>query len=525
MELGPHPTIDARRVLVSTVDQLASTTALRVLADGGSAVDAAIAANAVLGVTQPHQCGLGGDLLALVHQGDGPPACLDSTGRAGSGADPDRLLAAGRTSMPYRADIASVTIPGCVDGWLGLHDRFGRLELARLLEPAAQIADEGFPASPVLVLAASLLADHPADGAAQLRAATHAGAVVRRPGVARALRAIGRHGRDGFYLGAFGFGLLELGGGEHTLDDLATTQHRWVDPLGLDVWGHRLWTPPPPSQGYLTLAGAWLAERVGLPADPDEAVFAHLLVESARAAGHDRLDVLHEHADGAALLAEARLAPRLAAIDPERAGAGTPPASAGDTTYLCVVDGDGMAVSLIQSNCGDFGSHLFEPSTGINLHNRGIGFRLGGDGPAAYGPRRRPPSTLSPALVTRPGGTLRAVLGTQGGDTQPQVLLHLLARLLHAGQRPGTCLDGARALLVNHRRSFTLWEPPQALAVAVEGHAPAAWVDGLAARGHDVVPAPPWDAGAGLAHLIERTDDGLAGADDPRAGIGAALGW
>ena len=525
MELGPHPTVDSREVLVATVDHRASSAALGVLADGGTAVDAAIAANAVLGVTQPHQCGMGGDLLALVHRGEGPPACLDATGRAGSGADPGRLLDAGRTTMPYRGDIAAVTVPGCVDGWLGLHDRFGRLDLARVLAPAAELAEAGFAAPPVLTLAASLLADHPAEGAAELRAATHPGAVVRRPGVAAALRAVAERGRDGFYLGAFGAGLVELGDGEHTWDDLATTQHRWVEPLALDAWGHRLWTTPPPSQGYLTLAGAWLAERTALPEDPDDPAFAHLLVECARAVGHDRPAVLHEHADGAALLGEDRLAARLAEVDPDRAGGWAAPAVDGDTTYLAVVDAEGTAVSLIQSNCGDFGSHLFEPATGIGLHNRGIGFSLGGDGPSAYGPRRRPPSTLSPALVTTPAGALRCAVGTQGGDTQPQVVLQVLARLLHAGQRPGQALDGARALLVNGRRSFTLWDPPQDLGVAVEAHAPAGWVEGLARRGHRVVPMAAWDPGAGLAQLVERTADGLAGAADPRAGIGAALGW
>ena len=178
------------------------------------------------------------------------------------------------------------------------------------------------------------------------------------------------------------------------------------------AWGHDLWTVPPPSQGYLTLAGAAVAEMLGLGADPDDPAWAHLLVEAWRAVGHDRPDVLFDGADGAALLAPERLAAaaaRVSAADaappdvgPGRGTAG--PAVArlgdGDTTHLCAIDADGLGVSLTQSNALDFGSHLVEPATGIFLHNRGVGFSLLEGHPAEVGPGRRPPHTLSPMLVT-----------------------------------------------------------------------------------------------------------------------------
>ena len=349
----------------------------------------------------------------------------------------------------------------------------------------------------------------------------------RRPGVARALAAVASDGRQGFYEGEFGAGLLELGAGEYEPSDFESSLAGWVDPLGLDAFDHRLWTIPPNSQGYLTLAGAWVADRLTLPADPGDELWAHLLVEAARQVGHDRDAVLSETADGSALLAPDRLAPRLAAVDPEHMTALPQSARAGDTIYLCAADADGMGVSLIQSNAADFGAHLVEPRTGIFLHNRGIGFSLIPDHPAEYAPGRRPPSTLSPALVTRPDGSWRAVLGTMGGDSQPQVVLQLLARLLHAGEPPGAAISAPRWVLANHGSAigFSTWRDPASLGVDVEGHAPPTWVEGLARRGHTVRTRSPLDHGFGHAHLIESKGGTYGGLADPRAGAGAASGY
>jgi gamma-glutamyltranspeptidase/glutathione hydrolase len=494
---------------------------------GGSAADAAVAASAVLAVTSPHLCGMGGDLFALVHDGSASPTVLNASGRAGSGADPQRLRAEGSTAMPFRGDVRSVPVPGCVDGWLALHERYGRLALADVLEPARALAADGFVVSGLL--AAALLLVEGVPGTDELLAPRPAQPGERRPrtGVARSLAAIADRGRDGFYLGEFGEGLLAVGDGEYREDDLRTPLADWVEPLGQRAFDHDVWTVPPNSQGYLTLAGASIAEGLDLPDDPDDPLWAHLLIESARQAGFDREDVLSERADGRALLAPERLRPRREAIRADRAAELRAATRRGDTMYLCAADGDGMGVSLIQSNAADFGAHVVEPRTGIFLHNRGIGFSLVPGHPAEYGPGRRPPSTLSPALVTRPDGSLHSLVGTMGGDSQPQVVLQLIVRMLRAGQRPGTAVRAPRWVLANHDSGigFATWKDLDALGVDVEADAPTAWVEGLQARGHRVRVRGQLDHGFGQAHLIQRFDGGWGGAADPRAGAGAAVGY
>jgi gamma-glutamyltranspeptidase/glutathione hydrolase len=190
--------------------------------------------------------------------------------------------------------------------------------------------------------------------------------------------------------------------------------------------------------------------------------------------------------------------------------------------YLCAADRDGMAVSLIQSNAHEFGCRVAVPGTGVLLHNRGIGFSLEAGHPAEYAPGRQPPHTLAPALVTRPDGTLRAVLGTMGGDSQPQVVLQLLARLLGGGASPGDAIEAPRLVLRSRAGSgFDTWRTADQV-VRIEAHAPPDWSAGLAERGHDVDVVDFDPAGFGHAHVIERTADGTwAGADDPRAMSGA----
>ncbi len=397
-----------------------------------------------------------------------------------------------------------------------------------MLAPAIALAEDGFPASPLLVGSLATI-DEPARVRLEelARQATRPGAPVRRPGAARTLRAIGEGGRGAFYEGEFGDGLLAVGGGHFTADDLARSQADWVEALGLDAWGHRLWTVPPSSQGYLALAGAWIAQGLPLPDDPDDPRWAHLLIEAAVAAGHDRPDVLHEAADGPALLDPARITPRRDAISTESISIRwrRAPAGSGDTTYLCVVDGDRLAVSLIQSNAAGFGSWLVEPATGINLHNRGLGFSLEPGHPARYGPGRRPPHTLSPLMITHPDGRLAATLGSMGGDAQPQILLQLLARLFLHGQHPAKAIASGRWVLHGAATGFDTWTSAGGPGVLVEGHAPAGWDQGLRDRGHRVTRAAAFDSTFGHAHTILVEDEGtLAAAADPRTLIGSAAG-
>ena len=460
----------------------------------------------------------------MVHEGgSSPPAALDAAGFAGSGADPERLRAQGLEEMPLHGDVASVPVPGAVDGWLALHTRYGRLPLADVLAEAVRIADKGFAASLLLAERAGEVAG--VEGNIDIPSGLRSGAVVRRPGTARAFRAIIERGRDGYYGGEFGEGLIALGAGEYSEDDLAQPIARWVEPVRAEAFGHVLWTVPPTSQGYLTLAGAWIADGLDL-GDSDDGRWAHLLIEAASQAAHDRVRVLYDGADGQELVDPARLSPRRDAIDPDRAGNVAAPAAMGDTTYLCTVDGDGMGVSLINSNANGFGSLLVAGSTGIFLHDRGLGFNLVPGHPAEYGPGRRPPHTLSPALVTNPDGSLRQVLGTMGGDSQPQILLQLLARTLGLGQSPGAAIRAPRWVLGPDDRDagFATWVPGQDRRVLVEDAA-TGWQESLAARGHTTALREDTPHSFGHAHLIEVTDHGtLAGAADPRAAIGVAAG-
>lgn len=544
--LVPFVTTYATNGLVSTVDQLATETGLSMLRAGGTAADAAVAASAVLAVTSQYLCGMGGDLLAVAYRGrssDAPVLALNASGRAGSGADAAALRAAGHKAVPRSMHLAAVPVPGCVDGWLALHDRLGRLALHEVLEPARAYAADGFPAS--VGLAAAVPAVAPLADAEDYRQAAadgplRPGARVRRPGVARALSAVAREGRDGFYRGEFGEGLLALGRDRHlggspagwfTAADLEQPLATWVPAVTAPAFGHRLWTVPPNSQGYLTLAAAFIASQLDLPADPEDPAWAHLLIEATRQAAFDRPEVLHEGADGQALVAPERLLPRAAAIRADRASPVGLAVGAGDTIGLCVMDDDGMGISLLQSNASGWGSGVVEPSTRIFLHSRGLGFNLTPGHPAELAPGRRPPHTLSPCLVTDDGGDLRAVLSTMGGDSQPQILLQLLARLLVLGQAPAEAVAAGRWGLVadtggpDAPSGFDTWSARGQVRVRVEGQAPSSWTPGLSGRGQVVEVAPPFSSGFGHAHAIVTRGDVLAGASDPRAQGGAAGGW
>lgn len=509
--------------MVCADDHLAAQAGVAMLKSGGTAADAAVAAGAVLAVTCQHMCGMGGDLFALVHRPtDKGPAVLNASGRSGSGADPTGLRSQGHRRVPPSGDIRAVPVPGCVDGWLELHDRFGRLSLGQVLEPAEDYAVNGFPASTLLSQAVPAVVGVPGGG--DFAGAIRPGATVRRPGAARALRAIVEDGREGFYLGDFGKGLVALGRGEYSTSDLEEPNADWVTPLRLHAWGHDIWTAPPNSQGYLTLASMWMAERVHLPDDPEDPAWAHLTVEAARQAAYDRLGVLHEHADGHGLLAEDRLGPRLREIRTDRAALLGDRFRPGGTSFLCAVDGQRMGVSLIQSNATGFGVGIAEPSTGVFLHNRGVGFNLVDGHPAEYGPRRRPPHTLSPALVTDPSGRLTMVIGTMGGDSQPQILLQLLTRMLRHGEGAGDSIAAPRWALEGPGGAggFGTWWEGGRVVVSLETGAPGTWAEGLRRRGHTVQVGR---ANHGRAQVIVSHGDRLEGASDPRSPDGGASGY
>jgi len=512
----------ATRGMVATVDHLASGAGADLLRAGGTAADAAVGASAVLAVTAQHLCGMGGDLFAVVHHGEPHPAALNASGRAGAGASSTALRDEGHRVMPFRGDVRTATVPGCVDGWLALHARFGRLPLSEVFAPAIALADDGFAPSPTLRAMRATMGAVPGGEDFSGDAAL----VVRRR-VADALRAVAAGGRAAFYEGSFGTGLLALGRGWFDTADLATPQSEWVEPLGRDALGHVLWTIPPNSQGYLALASAAVVDQLDLPDDPDDPAWAHLLVEASRAAGHDRPVRLHDRADGALLVNDESVRARAAAIRPD-AVAEWPSErwATGGTMSLSAVDADRMAVTLIQSNASGYGCGIVEPHTGIFLHNRGLGFSLVEGHPAELAPGRRPPHTLSPMVVTRRDGSPALAIGTMGGDSQPQILLQLLVRLLVHGESPAQAVAAPRFTLVprDGGSGFETWTSG-GVSVKLEGHAPGAWAEGLTARGHHVTEGPAFDHGAGHAHLVAIGGEYLHGAADPRSRNGSAAGY
>jgi gamma-glutamyltranspeptidase/glutathione hydrolase len=254
-----------------------------------------------------------------------------------------------------------------------------------------------------------------------------------------------------------------------------------------------------------------------------------VLVEAMRHAAVDRPEALFDGADGTALLAQARLEPRALALRADSAADLADSYRPGGTTYLSVVDENRMAVSFMQSNCMSFGSRLVAGQTGVWLHNRGIGFSLVPGSPAELRPGTRPAHTLSPVLVTSGDNQLRAVLGTRGGDSQPQVVLQLLARMFGAGQDPATALASPRWTLRGEGddTSFATWESQGRVGVAVEADAPSAWGPGLRERGHRVEDEAAFAHASGHAQVIEAEplSGTLRGAADPRSRSGSASGF
>ncbi|MCB1246168.1 MAG: gamma-glutamyltransferase [Acidimicrobiia bacterium] len=503
---------------------LASRAGVDILGAGGNAVDAAIAVNAMLGVVAPETCGPGGDLFALVHvPGEPVPRTLNSSGRAGSGWTSDMLRDAGHGSIPLYSPW-SVSVPGCVDGWVALSDTLGRLPLGDVLAPAIETARAGFRASAELASALERLRDsllgQPSATALYPDGRPPApGTTIRRPDLAATLEGVARNGRDAFYLGRVGDAIARATDGVITASDLAVDQARWIEPASIEVFGRTAWTIPPNSQGYLTLAALWIFEHLGPPRDPSDPLFHHLLVEAYRSVAWERAQFVSEPdtatAPAAALLDPERLARIARTIDRDRAGRWPmPPPAPGGTAYMAVRDSGGMAVSYIQSNYHGIGSRLSAGDTGVFLHNRAAGFNLIQGHPNEYTPGNRPMHTLAPTLWTS-GGNLDLVLGTRGGDQQPQYLAQFAAHHFHAG------LDIAAAQ-IQPRWSMEQPLPGTDSAVSVESRMGGATVDALSACGHHVTEAGPWQ---GIWGPVSAIHDGgtIEGAADPRITTSAAL--
>lgn len=515
-------TLDAEGAAVAvTPHHLATDAAIDVLSGGGNAVDAAIAANATLGVVAPETCGIGGDLFALVHApGEQVPMALNASGRAGGRAEAAVLRDAGMTEIPVESPYA-VTVPGCVDGWIALSRRYGSLPLAAVLAPAVNHGRIGFGASTELAQSLLRYADvlQPQIAAAGLYPEGEApviGAAVTRPQLAETLAAIGRQGRAAFYAGDVAGAIVSATNGVITFDDLERNQAEWIEPISLAVMGWRGWTIPPNSQGYLTLAAAWLFEHLDPPRNPQSPGFVHAAIEAYRSVAWERDDLVADpnHLPKVDLLDPARLDGRLAQISSTRRGDWpTPRPAAGGTAYLAVRDGAGMGVSLIQSNFHGIGSRIGAGSGGFFLHDRGSNFTLQPGHPNELAPGKRPLHTLSPTLWTEED-QLRMLLGTRGGDFQPQTLLQMVAYMRWAG------LNASQA----HRQprwATSEWRGSGGN-VAIESHLDPAAITELRSRGHEIRPTGQWMSGWGPVSVVTVHDEYASGAADPRVAATAA---
>jgi gamma-glutamyltranspeptidase/glutathione hydrolase len=517
------PTDGSHGIVVSP-HHLASQAGISVLRAGGNAIDAAIAVNAVLGVVLPDNCGPGGDLFALVHSpGDEAPSALNASGRSGSGMTSNDLRDAGLGEIPVRGR-ESITVPGCVDGWETLVAKHGTLPLSTLLAPAIGLARDGFPIS--LELAGSiarlhgLIGDQPSSAPFYPKGKpAAAGTTITRLGFGDTLEAIALGGRSAFYEGPVGEGIVEMTDGAINPEDLARPQAAWVTPLSTQVFGRTAWTIPPNSQGYLTLATLRIFEMLDPPDDPNDPLYQHLLIEAYRSVAWNRedraVDADHTLIRDVDLVSDERLARSAASIDPKRAGRWPRPRMApSGTAFMTVRDSTGLGISLIQSNFGGIGSGLSAGSTGVFLHNRGAGFNLIPGHPNEFAVRKRPLHTLSPTLWTD-RTNLDLLLGTRGGDQQPQFLSQFAASFYHAGN----CSNDSQTLA---RWSMGQPHPGTDSVVEFESRTAPSTIRGLAERGHTVELVGSHEETWGPVSAIDCGHE-MKGSADPRISTSAAL--
>ncbi len=457
------PTI-AKNGMAATAHPLASQAAVEMLRAGGSAVDAAIAANAVLGLVEPTGNGIGGDLFALIYD----PRTRQVVGLDASGFAPKQLDVAALKARQTGGILAdkgmdAVTIPGAVAGWEALHKRYGKLPLATVLAPAVRIAREGFPLSPVIARGWSMNLKRFAEAGNRIEgkewiaslfapggSAPVEGQVFTNADLAATLEMIGKGGADAFYKGAFADDFerhFKAFGRQHSAADLAAMKAEWVAPISAPYRDITLWQIPPATQGLTTLQMARILDRFEL-STLSEADRIHLIVEAKKLAFADRAQFIADprvqKLPVQALLSDSYTAKRAAMIRMDRAlpddvPAGDPEGEKSDTTYLSTADSSGMMVSLIQSNYAGMGSGVVIPRSrkveggrgnwGFMLQNRGAQFSLDAAHRNAIAPGKRPFHTIIPGMATR-GAEPFLAFGVMGGTMQPQGQVQILINLL-----------------------------------------------------------------------------------------------
>jgi len=453
----------ARNGMAATSQPLATQAALEILRAGGSAVDAAIAANAMLALSEPTGCGLGGDLFAIVwDESTRKLHGLNACGRSPATLTLEEFQRRKLSSIPPLGPLP-VSVPGCVDGWFELHRRFGKLPMAAVLAPAIRYAREGFPVSELIAhywerngerlkdyenFAATFLPDG---------RAPRTGELFRNPLLASVLEDIAKEGRDAFYKGEIARRIdayMRRQGGFLTYEDLAAHASTWVDPVSTSYRGYELWELPPPGQGIAALQMLNLLEAYDLRAiGRTSPQFVHLFLEAKKLAFEDRAryyaDPDFMRVPVQRLISKEYAAEQRKRISPDKAAREIPPGppilEQGDTICLSTADATGNMVSLIQSNFRGMGSGMTPDGCGFVLQDRGELFDLTPGRPNSYAPRKLPFHTIIPGFITRAGEPYMA-FGVMGGATQPQGHVQIVINMIDFGMNTQEAGDAPRIL-------------------------------------------------------------------------------
>ncbi|WP_292981447.1 gamma-glutamyltransferase family protein [Mycobacterium sp.] len=496
---------------VCTSQPLAAQAGLRMLAEGGSAVDAAVATAITLTVVEPVSNGIGSDAFAIVWDGRRLHG-LNGSGRSPAAWTPEYFGGNGVPSFGWN----SVTVPGAVSAWVELHAKFGKLPFERLFEPAITYARNGFLLSPTIAqqwaAQVPLFESQPGFAETFMPAgrAPRPGELVRLPGHAGTLEAIATTHGETFYRGELAARLeahSTANGGAMRADDLGAHRADWVGTIAADYRGYRVHEIPPNGQGIVALIALGILEHFDMASRAvDSADSVHLQIEAVKLAFADAqahvADADHMTVDPGSLLDKEYLRERAALIDPDRArpaSAGTP---RGGTVYLTAADASGVMVSMIQSNYMGFGSGVVVPGTGIALQNRGADFVAQQGHPNQVGPGKRPYHTIIPGFLTRDGAPVMS-FGVMGGPMQPQGHVQVVARIVDHGQNPQAACDAPR------------FRWAQGLQVCCEAGFPPSTLAGLRQRGHELITTDDYNQ-FGSCQAIWRLDDGYLAVSDPR---------
>jgi gamma-glutamyltranspeptidase/glutathione hydrolase len=449
----------SRNGIVATSQPFATAAGLEILAKGGNAADAAVAAAAVLNVTEPSSTGIGGDMFALFYDAETKQVtALNGSGRAPAALTLDRLKKEGITSELPPFHVHTVTVPGACAGWFDLIEKHGSLSMREILAPAMRLAEEGFPVGPITSHSWQRNAHNQLKSALNGHELTingrgpRPGEIFRNPGLARTFEVIAYGGKQAFYEGEIAeaiVGVIKEAGGSMSAEDLASHTSTWEEPISVSYRGLRVHECPPNGQGITALIALNILEGFDLSSLASLSVERlHLMIEAMRLAFADSrwyvADPAFSEIPVQELLSKEYASERCKLIDRKHATANPKsgrPVSSSDTVYLSVVDKLGNACSFINSNYWGFGTGIVPKGFGFTLQNRGHNFRLDPDHPNCIAPRKRPYHTIIPAMVTRADGSLYASYGVMGGFMQPQGHVQVLSALVDDGVDPQAALD------------------------------------------------------------------------------------